>query len=63
MYWLVFILLYNLAAASGTEHNPFLLAAAIAGAFYYVVVVNPHFPYPNGKVTWPWKKQSPSGKS
>lgn len=58
IYWL----LIHVVCRSGERNEPFGLILVVAFFFYDIMINRPIFPYPEGKVTWPWTKK-PSKKS
>jgi len=60
---LVWSLLFRIVRESAEADQPIGLICVLIFVFYDLVVKRPIFPYPNGKVTWPWQKVNPSGKS
>jgi hypothetical protein len=58
VYWLLINVVCRLA-----EEGKSIGLIVVSVFFFYDIIINrPVFPYPEGKVTWPWTK-GPSKKS
>lgn len=53
---LIWSLMFRAIREAGETQTPGVVILVLVFIFYDLVVKHPVFPYPNGKVTWPWKK-------